>query len=174
MTPIGAAGGMVIKPGEIIALITMRKISDWNPNNIETFTWTIIAKNAVVIPTGGCDVSSRDLTVDLPVYPGSAAIPLSVRCASDQKLSFYLTGPTADSSQTIFKNLTPSESSGAQGIGIQILRNGDVISAQKRVAMGIVKQSNVPLNLVATYARTADPLIAGKVQSIIGVTFIYE
>lgn len=174
LTPISAAGGVIIKPGDIIAYIHMYKISEWNGGDPRNFSWVIIANNTVTIPTGGCDVDNRDLTVNLPDYPGTAEIPLRVHCASNQRLSFYLTGPTTDSSQQLFKNLISPESSGAQGIGIQVLRKGEAIRAQKLVPLGVVNTAYTSLGLSATYGRTPEPLSAGRVQSIISVTFVYE
>ncbi|NMD82960.1 fimbrial protein, partial [Klebsiella sp. DNRA6] len=82
LTPIGAAGGIVIRSGELIARLNMHKVaSNGNPKD---FTWNIYASNNVVVPTGGCDVSARNVTVTLPEYPGTAAIPLTVRCAQNQ------------------------------------------------------------------------------------------
>jgi minor fimbrial subunit len=54
----------------------------------------------VVVPTGGCDVSARDVTVTLPEYPGSTAVPLTVYCAQNQNLGYYLSGTTADSANS--------------------------------------------------------------------------
>lgn len=92
ITPVGAAGGVVIKAGEVIARIHMYKIATLGSGNPRNFTWNIISNNNVVMPTGGCTVDSRNVTVDLPDFPGSAEIPLGVYCSSEQKLSFYLSG----------------------------------------------------------------------------------
>lgn len=99
ITPVGAAGGVVIKAGEVIARIHMYKIATLGSGNPRNFTWNIISNNNVVMPTGGCTVDSRNVTVDLPDFPGSAEIPLGVYCSSEQKLSFYLSGATTDSSR---------------------------------------------------------------------------
>ncbi|STW04827.1 fimbrial protein FimH [Klebsiella grimontii] len=40
--------------------------------------------------------------------------------------------------------------------------------------MGTVGTSAVNLGLTATYARTSGQVTAGNVQSIIGVTFVYQ
>ncbi len=102
ITPVGAAGGVVIKAGEVIARIHMYKIATLGSGNPRNFTWNIISNNNVVMPTGGCTVDSRNVTVDLPDFPGSAEIPLGVYCSSEQKLSFYLSGATTDSSRQVF------------------------------------------------------------------------
>lgn len=39
---------------------------------------------------------------------------------------------------------------------------------------GTVNKSKVPLGLSATYGQTGNKVAAGAVQSVIGVTFIYE
>lgn len=42
------------------------------------------------------------------------------------------------------------------------------------VSLGTVNKSKVPLGLSATYGQTGNKVSAGTVQSVIGVTFIYE
>ena len=60
------------------------------------------------MPTGGCTVDSRNVTVDLPDFPGSAEIPLGVYCSSEQKLSFYLPVATTDRSRQVFAKTAPN------------------------------------------------------------------
>lgn len=170
LTATGAAGGVVINAGELIARLNMHKVaSDGNPKD---FTWNIYANNNVVVPTGGCDVSTRHVSVTLPDYPGTMAVPVTIYCAQNQNIAYYLTGTTADRSNSIFRNT--ASVSPAQGIGVQITRNGTVVPANRNVSLGKVSTSPVNLGLTATYARTSDPITAGNVQSIIGVTFVYE
>ena len=170
LTATGAAGGVVIKSGELIARLNMHQVA--NNGNPKDFTWNIYANNNVVIPTGGCDVSNRDVTVTLPDYPGTVAVPVTIYCAQNQNIAYYLTGPTADRSNSIFRNT--ASASPAQGVGVQLTRNGTVVPANRNVSLGKVGTSPVNLGLSATYARTSGQLTAGNVQSIIGVTFVYE
>lgn len=44
----------------------------------------------------------------------------------------------------------------------------------ENVSLGTVNKSKVPLGLSATYGQTGSKVAAGAVQSVIGVTFIYE
>lgn len=141
-----------------------------NPRN---FTWNIISNNNVVMPTGGCTVDSRNVTVDLPDFPGSAEIPLGVYCSSEQKLSFYLSGATTDSSRQVFANTAP-DATKASGVGVSLMRNGKILATGENVSLGTVNKSKVPLGLSATYGQTGNKVAAGTVQSVIGVTFIYE
>lgn len=169
LTATGAAGGVVINAGELFAVLNMYKIaSDGNPGN---FTWNIYANNSVVVPTGGCDVSARNVTVTLPDYPGTVAVPLTVYCAQNQRLAYYLTGTTADTAATIFTNT--ASSSAAQGIGVQLSNSSGVIATNKNVALGTVGTSSVSLGLTAAYARTTGQVVAGNVTSVVGVTFQY-
>ena len=138
-------------------------------NNIED----IISNNNVVMPTGGCTVDSRNVTVDLPDFPGSAEIPLGVYCSSEQKLSFYLSGATTDSSRQVFANTAP-DATKASGVGVTLMRNGKILATGENVSLGTVNKSKVPLGLSATYGQTGNKVSAGTVQSVIGVTFIYE
>lgn len=176
LTPIGnnPTGGVVIKPGEIIAYIHMYKISELGSGDPRHFTWTIKANNAVVIPTAGCDVSSRNLTVNLPDYPGSAGVPLTVHCGKNQKLSFYITGTTVGNGKNIFANLYSPQTLAAKGVGIQLLRDGQALSTNQSVSLGTVGKSPVNLGLSATYQKTDGQISAGNVQSIIGVNFTYD
>ena len=173
ITPVGAAGGVVIKAGEVIARIHMYKIATLGSGNPRNFTWNIISNNSVVMPTGGCTVDSRNVTVDLPDFPGSAEIPLSVYCSSEQKLSFYLSGATTDSARQVFANTAP-DATKASGVGVTLMRNGKILATGENVSLGTVNKSKVPLGLSATYRQTGNKVSAGTVQSVIGVTFIYE
>jgi type 1 fimbria pilin len=86
---------------------------------IPSMTWYIYANNNTVVPTGGCDVSSRNVIVNLPDYPGSMTpVPLTVSCLQSQKLSYYISGAVANTGNNIFSNTASSSS--AQGVGIEI------------------------------------------------------
>lgn len=113
------------------------------------------------------------VTVDLPDFPGSAEIPLGVYCSSEQKLSFYLSGATTDSSRQVFANTAP-DATKASGVGVTLMRNGKILATGENVSLGTVNKSKVPLGLSATYGQTGNKVSAGTVQSVIGVTFIYE
>ncbi|MGL4859504.1 MAG: fimbrial protein [Enterobacteriaceae bacterium] len=170
LTPVSSAGGVVISRGSLVAILKLRQRNNINSDDF-IFTWNIYANNDVVVPTGGCDISARNITVNLPEYPGSKDIPLSVYCAQNQSLGYYLTGTTADSGRTIFVN-TASKLA-AQGIGVQLSRSGTVLSTHTTVPMGSVGTTPVNLGLTASYARTGGQVVAGTVQAIIGVTFVY-
>ncbi|RQN05296.1 fimbrial protein [Pantoea ananatis] len=174
ITPIGAAGSLVIAQGELIASLQLRQTNQFDkPNGIyQYFTWNIYANNSVIVPTGGCDVSSRNVNVTLPDYPGVTAVPLTVRCAQNQKLSYYLTGPTTSPANNIFTNT--ASSSPAVGVGVQLSNVNGVIATNNNVSLGVVGPSSVDLGLTASYARTGGQVIAGNVQSVVGVTFIYQ
>lgn len=171
LTPISSAGGVAISAGTLIAVMILRQTNNKNSDDFQ-FVWNIYANNNVVVPTGGCDVSARNVTVTLPDYPGSTAIPLTVYCAQSQKLGYYLSGTTADAANSIFTNT--ASASPAQGIGVQLMRNSSVLPANSTVSLGTVTTSAVNLGLTATYARTSGQVTAGNVQSIIGVTFVYQ
>ncbi|MEQ5205036.1 fimbrial protein, partial [Providencia rettgeri] len=85
---------------------------------------------------------------------------------------YYLTG-TTDTSSNIFAN-TLSGANAAKGVGIQMVRNGNAIPANQNVQLGRVGSSAVNLGLSARYSRTQGQVTAGKVQSVIGVTFMYD
>ncbi|HCD7552104.1 TPA: fimbrial protein [Citrobacter farmeri] len=171
LTPISSAGGVAITSGTLIAKLILRQTNSKDSDDFQ-FVWNIYANNNVVIPTGGCDVSARDVTVTLPDYPGSMPIPLTVYCAQSQRLAYYLSGTTADSASSIFTNT--ASSSPALGVGVQLTRNGSIVPTNSTVSLGTVSTSAVSLGLTANYARTSGQVTAGNVQSIIGVTFVYQ
>lgn len=171
LTPVSSAGGVAIKAGSLIAVLILRQTNNYNSDDFQ-FVWNIYANNDVVVTTGGCDVSARDVTVTLPDYPGSVPIPLTVYCAKSQNLGYYLSGTTADAGNSIFTNI--ASFSPAQGVGVQLTRNGTIIPANNTVSLGAVGTSAVSLGLTANYARTGGQVTAGNVQSIIGVTFVYQ
>ncbi|EKT55847.1 type 1 fimbiral adhesin FimH [Providencia sneebia DSM 19967] len=177
LTPISSAGGVVLNKGARFATLVMYQVGSdiIGGGNVHTvtFTWHLYANNNVVVPIGGCDVSSRNVVVTLPEYPGNAQpVPLSIYCASNQNISYYLTG-TTDTSSSIFANIL-SGVNAAEGVGIQLVRNGSAIPVNQNVQLGRVGTSSVNLGLSARYARTKGQVTAGKVQSVIGVTFTYD
>lgn len=176
LTPINAAGGIAIKKGSHFATLVMHQVGSdiIGGGNVRTatFTWNLYTNNDVLIPIGGCDVSSRNVIVNLPEYPGTAPVPLSVHCASGQNLYYYLSG-TTDTRSNIFAN-TFSGTNAAKGVGIQLVSNGNAIAVNQKVALGRVTTGAVSLGLSARYGRTSGQVSAGKVQSIIGVTFTYD
>jgi minor fimbrial subunit len=163
------ASGVTVSAGQMLATLTMEKV---NAVPYQSLTWNIYAGNTVVVPTGGCDVSSRNVSVTLPDYPGTAAVPLNVHCAQDQNLSYYLTGPTTDNANTIFSNT--ASASPAAGIGVQLSNPNGVIATNNNISLGSVGVSPVELGITASYARTSGQVVAGNVQSVINVTFVYQ
>ncbi|HEK1626353.1 TPA: fimbrial protein [Pseudomonas aeruginosa] len=171
LTPVSTASGVFIKSGSPFASLRLEKRNSIT-GLVSAITWNLTASNSVIIPTGGCDVSARDITVSLPDYPATANIPLTVRCAKNQKLAFYLSGTTINSDESIFIN--SATGTAARGIGVQILRNGSAVPANNNISLGVVGTSPMNLGLTTSYARTSGPVTAGNVQSLIGVTFVYE
>lgn len=118
--PYFSGGGVVINKGTRFATLVMYQVGSAlvGGGNVETatFTWNLYANNNVVVPIGGCDVSSRNVIVNLPEYPATAPVPLSIYCARNQNISYYLTGST-DTSSSIFAN-TFSGTNAAKGVGI--------------------------------------------------------
>lgn len=177
LTPISVASGILINPGDLVATLVMfqRGADKGTVNDNEataTFTWNIYALNSVVMPTGGCTITAKNVTVTLPDYPGTANVPVSIHCEKDEKLKFFLNGTTVDTGKTIFVN--QASVSPAQGVGVQLKRNNSVIPTNTDVLIGTVGTSTVDLGLTATYARTSGQVTAGNVQSIIDLTFEYQ
>lgn len=171
LTATGAAGGVVIQKGTLFATLRLEK-SQTETTVQQTIIWNLYAANTVTVPTGGCDVSSRSVTVGLPDYPGTASVPLTVHCASTKALSYYLTGTTSNSAATIFTNT--ASTSPATGVGVQLSNSSGVLATNQTVSLGNVGTTPVSLGLTASYARTSGQVVAGQVQSIVGVTFVYQ
>lgn len=167
------AGGVAIQAGSLIASIIMNQSNTIRPSDNFNFVWNIYALNDVVVPTATCDVDSRNVTVNLPNYPATQAIPISVHCAKSQLLSFYLSGTTANDS-SIFKNLNEGTSGGAAGVGTQVVRNSSPISTGTNISLGQIGSTPVDLGLTARYALTSGQVTAGSVQSIVNLTFVYQ
>ena len=176
LTPLSTASGVLVERGTLIARLLMKQVgsdmSDGGNVRSVLFTWNIYANNTVIVPTGGCDVSARNVTVTLPDFPGTAAVPLTVHCGQNQQLAYYLTGTTADTASTIFTNT--SSSNPATGVGVQLSNRNGIVATNKNVSLGTVGTSPQSLGLTASYARINGQVVAGNVQSIIGVTFVYE
>lgn len=172
LTPISVAGSIAIASGTPIASLIMLQSN--NKNDSALYIWNIYSNNNVIVPTGGCDVTARNVAVNLPDYPTTAEVPvpIMIHCTKNQNIGYYLSGSTTDSSSSIFTNTASASQS--QGVGIQILEHGRVMPANHTVSLGGVGDSPVDLGLTATYARTTGPITAGNVQSIIGVTFVYQ
>jgi len=171
LTAIGSAGsGVAIQANSLVAILRMRQTNNFN--EVNTYIWNIYARNAVVVPTGGCDVSARNVTVNLPDYPGTVPVPLTVHCGKNQQLSYYLTGTTADSANSVFANT--SSANPATGVGVQLSNLRGIIPTNRNASLGTVGTSPVSLGLTASYGRTTGQVVAGNVQSIIGVTFVYD
>ncbi|SQK77448.1 P pilus assembly protein, pilin FimA [Tatumella ptyseos] len=161
---------MVISSGSLIASLVLHQTNNFSSS--ASYVWNIYANNNVTIPTGGCDVSGRNVAVPLPDYPGTASVPLTVHCGSTKALSYYLTGTTSNSAATIFTNT--ASTSPATGVGVQLSNSSGVLATNQTVSLGNVGTTPVSLGLTASYARTSGQVVAGKVQSIVGVTFVYQ
>lgn len=179
ISPLNSAGGYIVNAGDSIATLyfSIRGVNlSTGPGPVTIVKWNILANNSVIVPTGGCDVSARDVSIILPAYDATVnpvPVPLMVNCPSGNKnLSYFLSGTTADTAGKIFSNT--STASPASGIGIQMLdQNNNAITVNNAVPLGTVGNTPVNLNLKATYAQTGAQVTAGNVQSVIGVTFTY-
>lgn len=97
---------------------------------------------------------------------------------SDGTLSAFRKGKykgdnAAVAARQVFANTAP-DATKASGVGVSLMRNGKILATGENVSLGTVNKSKVPLGLSATYGQTGNKVSAGTVQSVIGVTFIYE
>ncbi len=84
------------------------------------------------MPISGCDVSSRNVNVNLPPYPGEAPVNLNIHCAQPQNISFLSFPDKTTNDDTTFINLAGSAGEVSKGMGVQLMRNGYVIPANKK------------------------------------------
>lgn len=68
----------------------------------------------------------------------------------------------------------PGSASGWHNITLSLTDCPVETSAVTAIVTGSTDKSKVPLGLSATYGQTGNKVSAGTVQSVIGVTFIYE
>ncbi|MDA8480763.1 fimbrial protein [Citrobacter sp. Awk 4] len=166
--------GVFIHAGDRVAQLHMHKEwigYDGGSYDPIDYTWNIISSGDVMVLLGTCDVSARDVNVVLPDYPGNAVdVPLSVHCAEDREVAYYLSGTTVTDNTSIFTNTAGLP---AQGVGIQLSANGTPVAANTNIRLGVVGTSPVSLGLTANYAATGQGITAGDVQSVVGVTFVY-
>ncbi|HAJ3271448.1 TPA: fimbrial protein [Escherichia coli] len=111
-------------------------------------------------------------TVIVDEITRNAQFPLKARAITVNG-KFYLSGATTDSARQVFANTAP-DATKASGVGVSLIRNGKILATGENVSLGTVNKSKVPLGLSATYGQTGNKVAAGAVQSVIGVTFIYE
>ncbi|HAI1124080.1 TPA: S-fimbrial adhesin minor pilin SfaH, partial [Escherichia coli] len=143
--------GKVINNGDLLATLYVNKFSTKGQEAGErNFTWRFYATNDVYIQTGTCRVSSNNVKVDLPSYPGGpVTVPLTVRCDQTQSVSYTLSGPVTGSGNTVFAN---TAASGSGGVGIQLSDNVGPVPAGQPRSLGQVGSSPVSLGLKASYA----------------------
>lgn len=159
--------------GDEIAFVKFSLQIGNNPKKY--YSVRIVSTNSIVIPTGGCDVSARNINVVMGDYPLDTSprnINLRVRCPGTpgKNVKFSLSGRT--DSPTIFSNI--STNSPASGIGVEIMRNGSPLRVNTDVGIGVVDASEKDLNISAKYALNGKPLRTGNFQSVISVNFTYN
>ncbi|WP_250346617.1 S-fimbrial adhesin minor pilin SfaH, partial [Escherichia coli] len=140
--------GKVINNGDLLATLYVNKFSTKGQEAGErNFTWRFYATNDVYIQTGTCRVSSNNVKVDLPSYPGGpVTVPLTVRCDQTQSVSYTLSGSVTGSGNTVFAN---TATSGAGGVGVQLSDNAGPVPAGQPRSLGQVGSSPVSLGLKA-------------------------
>ncbi|EPA9429030.1 S-fimbrial adhesin minor pilin SfaH, partial [Escherichia coli] len=129
--------GKVINNGDLLATLYVNKFSTMGQEAGErNFTWRFYATNDVYIQTGTCRVSSNNVKVDLPSYPGGpVTVPLTVRCDQTQSVSYTLSGSVTGSGNTVFAN---TATSGAGGVGVQLSDNAGPVPAGQPRSLGQV------------------------------------
>jgi type 1 fimbria pilin len=180
LSPANNASRVLVEAGQKVATLYLRSQLEAGgpPSDIETWVINVFAKNKVFLNTGGCDVSSRSILVDMGDYSIDAKekdLGLSIRCRrSFNNLTMGLSGQTEPGTD-IFSNVaTWSPSS---GVGIEILKDGQRYFLNQNVV--IAKNSQIgadwkSLNMKVKYALNGQPLRPGNFYSNIKVSFTYN
>src|SRR5690606_4623909 len=142
LSPVGNASGIEIKRGDKIATFNIRKEyhRPGYPQSPMNFTWNVYANNNVIVPVGGCDINTRNISVDMGDYPidmGVRNINLLIKCGKTRSVSFSLNGIT--DFPTVFSNT--SKNSPSTGIGVEVVRNNTPLRVNTPVAIGNVGAS---------------------------------
>ncbi|MGK3213620.1 fimbrial protein [Enterobacter kobei] len=175
LSPVGNASGIEIKRGDKIATYNIRKeyAKPGTPPSPMNFTWNVYANNNVIVPVGGCDINTRNISVNMGDYPintGVRNISLSIKCGKTRSVSFSLNGVT--DLPTVFSNT--SNNSPSKGIGVEVVRNNTPVTVNTPVAIGNVGTSFQSIPLGVRYAINGQQIKAGNFMSIIGINFSYN
>ncbi|EKM6458177.1 fimbrial protein [Cronobacter dublinensis] len=103
-----------------------------------------------------------------------ATYPVSVNlnCINTQKASINVEGVTDATTKTIFKNV--AKENAAQGVGIEMLYNGSVMSPDEPLNILLPTQQNTfPLPLALRYAKTNAKISGGQVKTQITMRINY-
>lgn len=177
-SPVGAAGGQNITSGTKIATLYMRKYHGAPGTDELWFTWSLYAANDVSIPTGGCNVSSRNININLPEYSLNSSpqnVGLSISCPSQiMNINYSLGVNNWDSAGNVFNNIATR--SPAHGVGILMLdNNNNPIVPNQEVNVGNVSGTPINIGLKTSYkVIPGQQVTAGSVQSLIEVNFTYQ
>ncbi|MEP8861254.1 fimbrial protein (plasmid) [Enterobacter asburiae] len=172
LSPLQSASGVVISRGEKFATLILRQRNNVNSDD-SNFTWELFSNNDVVMPVGGCDLSTRNISVSMGDYPidkKERDINFSIKCGKNRAVSMFLAGKSDTS--TIFSNV--SSVAPSSGLGIEILKGGVPLSVNTPVAIGTVGTNPTSINLKARYALNGDLVKGGNLKSIIGINFTYN
>ena len=91
------------------------------------------------MPTGGCTVDSRNVTVNLPDFPGSAEIPLVYIVLANKSSHFIFRVPPLTVARQVFANTAP-DATKASGVGVSLMRNGKTLATGENVSLGTVNK----------------------------------
>ena len=121
----------------------MYKIATLGSGNPRNFTWNIISNNNVVMPTGGCTVDSRNVTVESPGLSGSAEIPLAYIAQANKSSHFIFRVPPLTVAEQVFANTAPDATKNI-GSGCHCLMrlNGKILATRERERKKIVPREH--------------------------------
>ncbi len=118
----------------------MYKIATLGSGNPRNFTWNIISNNSVVMPTGGCTVDSRNVTVNLPDFPRKRRNPPLAYIAQANKSShfiFRVPPLTVPDKCLLTQHLMQQK---ASGVGVSLMRNGKILATGENISPGTVNK----------------------------------
>lgn len=143
----------------------------------------------IFVQSMGCDLDTKDITVPLTAErgtvtnslstPGDTTTParfdINLTCQKTTNISIKFTGTTVSGKSNTLQLDNLTSSSSAQGVGVQILYNGQPIDFDKQYdLLSNVTSTAVTLPYQARLIRLSDAIRAGDVNATATFDMIYR
>ena len=172
----------VIQPGQNLVVDLSQHISCWNDYGgwYDTDHINLVQGSAFAgsLQSYKGSLYWNNVTYPFPLTTNTNVLDIGDKTPMPLPLKLYITpvgaaGGVVIKAGEVIANTAP-DATKASGVGVTLMRNGKILATGENVSLGTVNKSKVPLGLSATYGQTGNKVSAGTVQSVIGVTFIYE
>lgn len=144
---------------------------------------------SITVQSVGCDLDTRDISVALTDgrgvvitslnTPGATTSPvnfgINLSCQSNANVSIKLQGTTISGKLNTLALDNQAQSTSAQGVGVQILQNGEpIIFGMERAVLRNVTSTKVTLPFQARLIRLNDNIRAGDINATATFDMIYR